>query len=182
MISAEILATPVSTSYYLGMVVRISRLLLDAICADAEEKDPLECCGLLLGRQCAALAGGTAFAEVVEVRPAANVAADPRTRFEVDPSVLISAHRQARGGGLAVLGHYHSHPRGEPVPSLVDAAMAQLEGEIWLLVGRGGEARAWRAVLGGTLHGCFEPAELTVSPQARVAPEGGDRHESTDLA
>jgi proteasome lid subunit RPN8/RPN11 len=119
--------------------------------------------------------------EVTEIRPADNIAASPLNRFEVDPAVLIAAHRHARSGGLAIIGHYHSHPRGEAIPSTVDAKMAQMDGEIWLLVGGDGEAKAWRALRGGPLHKCFEPAELTVSPQGRLAPDGGGRHEGAAL-
>src|SRR5690606_17177122 len=111
------------------------------------------------------------------IRPAANVAADPRHRFEVDPALLIAAYRAARAGGPEIVGHYPSHPAGAAVPSAIDAEMAQAEGEVWLLVGGDGTIRAWRATPGGILHGRFEPTELTGSPQPRLAPVAPERHE-----
>lgn len=115
------------------MTVRISRLLIDRITALAEETGD-EVCGLLLGE-----------ADHVEaIRPAANVAADPSRHFEIDPAALIVAHRDARRGGPAVIGHYHSHPSGIAEPSATDAACAAPDGALWIIIG-GGLARCWRA-------------------------------------
>jgi proteasome lid subunit RPN8/RPN11 len=95
---------------------------------------PEEACGLLLG----------ADGEVARVEPAENVAEDRRRRFEVDPRLLLRLHRELRGGPLAVLGVYHSHPEGRPEPSAVDLAKALDPALVWLIVGADGAARAWR--------------------------------------
>lgn len=110
-----------------------------------------EVCGLLLGE------GG----RVTAVRPCANVSDTPARRFELDPAVLIAAWRAARSGGPRVIGHYHSHPTGDPRPSVTDAREAAADGAIWIIVG-GGEIAAWRAVAHGRVHGRFEPVELVV--------------------
>ena len=115
--------------------------------AHAHAAHPHECCGLLLG--------DAATATVQEARPAANVANEPRHRFEIDPTALLAAYKGARTGGPAVIGHYHSHPHGSAQPSVTDAEMAEKRGEYWLIVGSDGTATAWRAGPGGTLHGCF---------------------------
>jgi proteasome lid subunit RPN8/RPN11 len=93
---------------------------------------PDECCGLLLGHEA-----------IEEARPAANVAAQPRHRFEIDPQALIDAHREARAGGLRVIGYYHSHPGGPAVPSAADRACASGDGKVWAILGAGGVA-FWR--------------------------------------
>jgi proteasome lid subunit RPN8/RPN11 len=72
---------------------------------------------------------------IARVVPCANVAAEPWHRFEIDPAALIAAHRAARGGGAAVIGHYHSHPTGLAEPSPRDAADAAPDGSIWLIAG-----------------------------------------------
>jgi proteasome lid subunit RPN8/RPN11 len=115
------------------MELRISRAALDEILAAAAAAPDAEICGLLLGRD----------ATVTALRPCANVAADPRDSFEVDPAALIAAHRAARAGGPALIGHYHSHPNGSPDPSARDAAAAE-PGSHWIIAG-GGELRAWYA-------------------------------------
>ncbi|MBX9796354.1 M67 family metallopeptidase [Sphingomonas sp.] len=118
------------------MVLEISSRALDAIMHEASRDPAREVCGLLLGR-------GSSVTVVV---PCRNVAADPARRFEIDPAALIAAHRAARDGGPAVIGHYHSHPGGAAAPSSADTAMAAQDGAIWLILGAG-EIAAWRAQL-----------------------------------
>ncbi len=120
------------------MAVRISRAVLDAIMADAQTTPSLERCGLLFGgNEC-----------ITGWRSAANVHPEPARHFELDPMVLIAAARAAREGqGPAIVGHSHSHPAGEAVPSKADAAAAAGDGRLWLIVGSGG-CRLWRSISG----------------------------------
>jgi desampylase len=108
-----------------------------------------EICGLLLGHG----------ERVVTALACRNVAAAPATRFELDPAALLAAHRAARAGGPAVLGHYHSHPSGAARPSPRDAADAAPDGSLWLIVA-GDAVTAWRAVHEGALHGRFDPVAM----------------------
>lgn len=75
---------------------------------------PDEACGLLLGlrRGCEV--------EVAALASARNIAIDPRAGFELDPLDAIAAEDGARAVGLAVVGVWHSHPRGPRVPSPED--------------------------------------------------------------
>jgi len=150
------------------MRVRISRFLLDRIVAEAAASAD-EVCGLLLGEMSPREGGGPdcvpAFAgtHVAAALPYRNVAGDPSRRFEIDPAALITAHRASRNGGPPIVGHYHSHPGGDPRPSPHDAAAAHADGAIWLIVS-GQKARAWRAVRDGAVHGRFDPVDLAVHP------------------
>lgn len=101
--------------------------------ARAEEAAPEECCGLLLG------SGRT----VREARAAANVAGDRRRRFEIDPAALLLAHKAARSGGPDLIGYYHSHPQGHPVPSAIDCEHASGDARVWAIIA-GGEVAFWR--------------------------------------
>jgi proteasome lid subunit RPN8/RPN11 len=147
------------------MDVHIASDLLERILTDASADDD-EICGLLTGSASA----------IAATLPCQNVAADPRRRFEIDPVALIAAHRAARQDGTAVIGHYHSHPTGNPIPSACDAAEAAPDGSVWLIVA-GREVRAWRAVAVGPVQGRFEPLRLCITPPcaATAAPpeEGG---------
>lgn len=106
---------------------------------------PDEKCGLLRGRG----------HRVLRADPAANVAADPFTTFEIDPVALIAAHRAARRqGGLELLGYYHTHPTGDAWPSETDAACAAPDGKLWLIAAQG-QALLFRAVESGAIHGRF---------------------------
>ncbi|MGE3747798.1 MAG: M67 family metallopeptidase [Sphingomonadaceae bacterium] len=132
------------------MKVGISRVALDQILDHADRHSEEEVCGLLLGR-----------AGMIEVaQPAANVAHDRCRSFELDPAALLAAHRAARNGGLPVFGHYHSHPKGEALPSHRDAANAQ-PGTFWLIVGNG-DVQLFEACANGEIHGVFRPKPFEV--------------------
>ncbi|WHO40797.1 M67 family metallopeptidase [Sphingobium sp. AP49] len=132
------------------MKVEISRGLLEQI-MDFAAAEPGEVCGLLLGE-----------AGLIEaVLPAANVAPDPTRHFELDPVSLLRAHRAARQGGPAILGHYHSHPSGVAVPSATDAACAAPDGTLWLIIATG-QARLWVAKPGGVAGVGFVEALLDI--------------------
>lgn len=140
------------------MAVRISRTLLDKILADAATGGGVERCGLLLGFR----------DHIREVYFAANVAPDPARHFELDPAVLLTAHKAARAGGPQIVGHYHSHPSGKAVPSATDAHCAAPDGSLWLLVA-GEEAALWRAEEGGTVHGCFQAEPMDICGDVELA-------------
>lgn len=110
-----------------------------AMLADARLDLAVERCGLLLGMRDADVD------TVTEFRPTANVAANPARHFEIDPAALIAAWREKREGGLALLGHYHSHPSGVAEPSATDLADAYADGRLWVIV-TADDARAWWCV------------------------------------
>ena len=114
------------------MLLRISSKSIAAIRAHAAETPGVEVCGLLFGT-----------VEAVEVvQRCANVADTPATRFEIDPLVLIAAHKAERAGGAKLIGHYHSHPNGACAPSKADRAEAVDVGQYWLIVA-GAEIGLW---------------------------------------
>jgi desampylase len=139
-------------------VVAIPRGLLLAIRGRAEAAFPEECCGLLLGTE-----QGKDHLSVSGAVASANVAAEPRRHFEVDPALYLRLlhERPAAPLGGHLVGLYHSHPEGDARPSSTDAACAWQEGWLWLIVplsaGRAGEPRCFRLVRMG---GPFEPMLL----------------------
>jgi proteasome lid subunit RPN8/RPN11 len=128
------------------MRTRISRSVLIGIRRISADAAPREACGLLFG---------TAQA-ITDWQVAENVADTPERRFEIDPSALFAALRQERAGGRRIIGYWHSHPGGDATPSITDAAMAQPDGKLWLIVA-GQVVTLWRAAESGTLHGRFAP-------------------------
>lgn len=125
----------------------ISSTLLGRLLTDAENSPDAEVCGLLFGTE----------GRIEAAEACANVAADPARTFEIDPAALFAAHRRARNGGPQVIGHYHSHPSGEAVPSARDAVQSMGDGALWLIL-TGHEARLWRSVR----PGAFERVGLDV--------------------
>lgn len=114
------------------MQIEVTSGTIATLLKEAAEAAPLECCGLLLGRD----------GRVLEARTAANVAADPARHFEIDPAALFAAHRAARSGGLDLIGYYHSHPTGHPLPSATDCEHASGDGRAWAIIA-GGEVTFW---------------------------------------
>ena len=137
------------------MIVEIASRVSETLLAEAAGAGACECCGLLLGMP------GLIAAAV----PARNIAVDPARSFEIEPATLLRTHREARGGGQQVVGHYHSHPNGQAEPSVRDAARAVANGEIWLIIAAGA-ITGWRVVDGdpggSAVHGRFLP--VTLSP------------------
>lgn len=110
-------------------LVIVTRTVVDAIAAAAHRAAPREACGLLLGQGSRI----DAFSET------ANVAPDPRRHFEIDPAVLIAAHKAERAGGPRLIGYFHSHPSGPPQPSATDESQAARDGRVWAIATPGGE-------------------------------------------
>ena len=140
--------------------IAISSVLLDQITAHAASSAD-EVCGLLFGDH----------DRIDAAIPCANVAADPRYRFEIDPVALIAAHRAARNGGPRPIGHYHSHPSGRAIPSARDAADAVEDGAIWLIAA-GRTVRAWRSVHDGEVEGRFAELQIDDGRVASPSPLG----------
>lgn len=132
----------------MGMELAVTSGVLATLLEEATRAHPAECCGLLLGEDFS----------VAQACPAANVHPDPLRHFELDPQVLVDAHRTARAGGPQVLGYYHSHPNGHPLPSAADCEHT-------------GDGRVWAIVAAGKVHfyqdrgGCFEALPTRVLPR-----------------
>lgn len=108
---------------------------------------PDEGCGLIVGRESADRW------LVTEIVPSPNVAETRDRTFEIDPGLRLRTQRDARNRGDVVLGHFHSHPYGDPVPSETDVRRASGEPELfWLIIGmRWGGAQgmaAWQLASG----------------------------------
>lgn len=133
----------------MGMKAHVSRSVLIGIQRISADAAPREACGLLFG----------APDRIVDWQVAENVAEEPERRFEIEPGALFAALRAERAGGPKIVGYWHSHPGGDATPSVTDAAMAQPDGKLWLIVTQEGE-KLWRAEDRGPLHGRFTPVEL----------------------
>ena len=99
-----------------------------------------EICGVLGGRH------GPDESHATTVRRAENVAATPRTRYELDPAAQLALMDDIEDGGADVVGFYHSHPAGPSGPSETDAAQATWTGYSYVIVDCSGEPSvgAWR--------------------------------------
>ena len=120
------------------MAIEVASRFIAALKQEAARAGNRECCGLLLGR----------CERIEQVQPAENVADDPARRFEIDPVALLAAHKAARQGGPELIGYYHSHPDGHPLPSATDCEHASGDGRLWAIIAKG-EVTFWRDGEGG---------------------------------
>lgn len=132
--------------------VRITLAAHDALVDEAQLASPDECCGLL---------GSRDDGRIVAVMPVTNRAADPATRFELDPAEIITARASAQRDGLEVAGFYHSHPRTSPEPSSYDVANAWYPESVYVVIGLNPRrvVRAFRIV-----NGRVDELEIEVEP------------------
>lgn len=105
------------------------------ILEQARSASPHEVCGLL---------GGTA-GRVTEVVPIDNTAENPTVRYRLDPAQQATTMSRFYRDGLDLVGIYHSHPQGTPIPSQTDIQQASYPDAIYLIVGlRDNELGAWQ--------------------------------------
>ncbi len=93
--------------------IRVSQSVMKKMLEEARRHYPLECCGLLGGRQ----------GVITDIFPATNALASS-VAFEIPPEELFRFFRQMRNRGLEHLGIYHSHPSGDARPSARDVERA----------------------------------------------------------
>lgn len=103
--------------------VRVRVEILKEMLLHARREPEIECCGLLAGRD----------GVITTIFPAKN-ALSSATAYEIAPRELFDVFRTLRAKGLAHLGHYHSHPSTENVPSPRDVEQACYPDQAYFIV------------------------------------------------
>jgi proteasome lid subunit RPN8/RPN11 len=103
--------------------VQVRAEILKEILLHARSEPEIECCGLLAGRDAA----------IAAIFPAKN-ALGSATAYEIAPRELFRLFRTMREQGLTHMGLYHSHPRGENVPSPRDIEQAFYPDQVYFIV------------------------------------------------
>jgi len=109
--------------------IRIREDILEEMIRHARREPEMECCGLLAGR----------CGIITSIFPAKNALVSV-TAYEIAPQELFQFFRRIREEGLQHLGHYHSHPRTENVPSPTDIAQAYYPEQAYFIVSPLGDA------------------------------------------
>lgn len=89
--------------------LRMTPEVYDTMIRHARADSPLECCGLLAGRE------GRAW----KIYPLAN-SSKSETRYDADPQALIQAVQSIRQESNEIMAIYHSHPKWRAIPSKTD--------------------------------------------------------------
>jgi proteasome lid subunit RPN8/RPN11 len=103
--------------------VKIQLHVLAGITGHARDAAPLECCGLLAGKDDL----------IDEYICAGNIRAS-EVAYQIDPVDHIAAVKSLRARGRTILGAYHSHPRTPAVPSTTDFAEAYYAEFLYVIV------------------------------------------------
>jgi len=96
-------------------MIQIGHQVADQLHKAATAAAPAECGGLLSGPTADTITTAT---------PVPNVAAEPQTRYELDPAAVLAALEAIDDADAVHVGFYHSHPTGPARPSAVDRAAA----------------------------------------------------------
>ncbi|MBZ0307117.1 MAG: M67 family metallopeptidase [Anaerolineae bacterium] len=110
------------------------KFILEAVQARPE----VEVCGLMGG----VWQGQTAV--VRQVVPVENISPTPAARYQMHPKTQSETILAFDKRGWQVVGIYHSHPRGEAVPSSADIAEAAYSDAVYLIGLPTGELTAWQ--------------------------------------
>jgi proteasome lid subunit RPN8/RPN11 len=102
----------------------IPRTLVNRLLYAAQQAASAEICGLIGAR--AGIPG--------HCYPVANIAAEPASRYEMDPKGQIDALRLMRERGEELFAIYHSHPSSPAVPSAIDRDAASYPDALYLIV------------------------------------------------
>ncbi len=103
--------------------VRVRAEILKEMLLHARSEPEFECCGLLAGRD----------GMITAIFPATNALASA-TAYEIAPQELFLLFRTMREQGLTHLGLFHSHPRGENVPSPRDIEQAYYPDQAYFII------------------------------------------------
>jgi proteasome lid subunit RPN8/RPN11 len=107
-----------------------------ALAEHALAEAPREVCGIIAGTE----------ERVLEILPIANVAVDPYHTYYMEERQFTYTLLTLEARGLSLLGFYHSHPTGDPIPSHIDVHQAAYPHTPYMIVGLKGQPRiaAWR--------------------------------------
>lgn len=128
-----------------GRSASLSQTVRQTMVAHARAAAPDECCGLLVG----------VGRRVDFAIPLSNTDPRPETGFRVDPAEHIAVRRILRRvvPARAIVGVYHSHPRGPATPSPRDIAECHYPDWMFVIVGRAGRSiRAYQLRARGPLR------------------------------
>lgn len=114
-------------------MLSLSRTAYDEVLAHAEAGGDQEVCGILAGERFGTDETATQRGRVEVVHRATNVADDSRTRYRIDPEEQLAIIEAIEDNGRDVVGFYHSHPTGPPVPSETDAERAAWPGYSYVI-------------------------------------------------
>jgi len=135
-------------------MIKLRRVHVDDIIAQAHLVDPIECCGLIGGEG----------EHAKSLYPLRNVALNAQVAYEAAPEDLFAAQRRMRERGEQLLAIYHSHPRSsQPAPSETDVRLAYYPQAVYFIIGLAGPQPVMRAFRISERQECWEEVEYAIA-------------------
>ena len=103
--------------------MKIQLHVLAGIIGHARDAAPLECCGLLAGKD-----------ELIDEYICTDNIRASEVAYQVNPAEHFAAIKSLRARGRVIVGAYHSHPRTPAVPSATDLAEAHDADLLYVIV------------------------------------------------
>ena len=94
-------------------MVRIPRSIFQGMVEHAKKESPLECCGILSGKE-----------EIVLKAFALKNAEESPLRYSISPQEQLRVFEELEKESMEMIAIYHSHPHSIPFPSETDVRMA----------------------------------------------------------
>lgn len=107
------------------MILWLTDQQAQQIARHALETAPQEACGVIGGIDGRAL----------RIIPIPNTASDPQHHYTLDHAAFVKAIFSLEREGLSLIGFYHSHPGGDPIPSQTDIREANYPDTAYLIIG-----------------------------------------------
>ena len=111
-------------------MIRIPKTIYDQMLAQAKAEAPMECCGLLAGRNGA----------VDRIYPMTNADHSP-VRYLIEPKEQFAAIKDMRAKEIEMLAIYHSHPHTAAYPSATDVQLAYYPEAVYIIISLQDRAR-----------------------------------------
>ncbi len=105
------------------MVFTIEKHYIDNMVAHAQREAPIECCGVLGGRD----------GRVLKLYQATN-AERSRYRYNIEPQELFLINRECEENDWQFLAIYHSHPDSAAYPSPTDVERASWPESLYFII------------------------------------------------
>ena len=104
-------------------MIRIPKAIYDQMLAQAQAEAPMECCGLLAGRN----------GMVEKIYTMTNTHHSP-VNYMIDPKEQFTAFKEMRAKEIEMLAIYHSHPHTAAYPSATDVRLAYYPDAVYVII------------------------------------------------
>ena len=104
-------------------MIRVSHDVMEGMESHARESYPLECCGLLAGKE-----------KLITVIFQTRNAAASVDKYEIDPEEQLNVFEEIDRRSLKLLGIYHSHPHHPCYPSALDISRAFYPDTVFFII------------------------------------------------